>query len=187
MPGQGVPIDLRAVILAEAAWIGDDSACDKYGITKRTLQRIRRRSGTDVALMQALEVKKRAFERRWLEDLDGTIGAAIRTVRVCAEEVAKDPRSAKNPAIIKELAGAVKLLADVKLANRVIDARLAAMQMDGGPVPESHQLGPGEVEIAPGVIITSPELSEVDEARGFTTETPSVIDLAVGEQEPDLP
>lgn len=173
--------NLHAIVLAEAAWLGDEVACEKYGISRRTLQRIRRSAGTDLALMQALEVKKRLFEKRWLEDLDSSIGAAIRTVRVCADEVAKDSRAAKNPQIIKELAGAIKLLADVKLANRVIDARLKQLTDDNGPVDESHLLKPGEREIAPGVIIMSPELDEADEAREFTTESPSLVDLAVAE------
>lgn len=174
-------MDVRAVLLAEAAWIGDEAACEKYGVSKRSLQRFRRQAGTDMALMQALEAKRKAFEARWLEDLDLSLGEAIRTIRVCALEVAKDPKSAKNPAIIKELAGSIKMLADVKLANRVIEARLLGLNSGQQPADESHRLQPGEIEIAPGIIVQSPELAEANQAADFTTEVPSLVDLATQE------
>lgn len=179
--GHPIPEDIKPIILAEAAWLGDQTACEKYGISLRSLQRLRRSVGTDVALLQSLEAKKRLFEKRWLEELDSSIGAAIRTIKTCADAVAADPRASKNPAVIHEIAGAVKLLADVKLANRVIDARLKGLERPNEDTPDkpSEYLLPGEIELAPGVIITSPELDEVKEAAGFTTESPSLIELSL--------
>jgi len=178
-PGQVIPQEIKAVVLAEAAWLGDKAACEKYGISERSLQRIRRAAGTDVAMLQSLAVKQRQMEKRWMEDIDVTIGGAVRTINFCAEEVRRDPRAAKNPEMIKALSSAAKTLADIKLANRVIDARLR--QIEGAnvdePVDEEHLLKPGEVEIAPGVIICSPELNELEEMRNISTESSSIIDL----------
>lgn len=173
--GEPVPQDIRAAILTEAAWAGDLVTCEKYGIVQRTLQRWRRAITYDDALAEAIAEKKKAFEKRWLDDLDLSLGQAVRAVGACARAVEADPKACKNPAIIHELAVAVRLLADVKMASKVIDARLEVMRQNQlPPASNGHngeeernppRLMPGEVEIAPGVFVLSPASAALEESE----------------------
>ena len=169
-PGVPVRDDIRAAIIAEAAWAGDEATCAKFGISRRTLQRFRRALATDVELALALAAKQEAFEQRWLGEIDVTLGKAIRTIGEIAESVLKDPTAKRNPAMLHELTYSAKVLSDVKLAKTIIDARLAGLNPSTAPIREDHQLGPGETQLAPRLVIPSPESFDSPSASDFAIE-----------------
>lgn len=169
-PGVPVRTDIRAAIVAEAAWAGDEATCAKFGISRRTLQRFRRALETDPELALALAAKQEAFEQRWLGDIDITLGKAIRTIGEIADKAVKDPSAARNPAMLHELVYAAKMLSDVKLAKTIIDARLKGLNPSTEPIHPNRQLGPGETQLAPGLVIPAPESFETPSASDFAIE-----------------
>jgi hypothetical protein len=169
-PGVPVRPDIRAAIIAESAWAGDEATCAKFGISRRTLQRFRRALENDPELMLALTAKQQAFEQRWLGEIDVTLGKAIRTIGEIADKVIKDPTASRNPAMLHELTYAAKMLSDVKLAKTIIDARLAGLNPSTSPIREDHQLNPGETQLAPRLVIPAPESFETPSASDFAIE-----------------
>jgi hypothetical protein len=118
-------------VVVEAAYFGDEPSCAKYGVSARTLQRYRRRLATDGNLAKIVARKREAFDREWALSLNRTIGKAASAIEAVSDEIAKDPKQAsKNPAILEALAKALYTCASVKLANRVIDARIFAGRFD---------------------------------------------------------
>lgn len=169
-PGIPVRTDIKAAIIAESAWAGDEATAAKYGISRRTIQRMRRALETDTELALALAVKQQAFEQRWLGDIDVTLGKAIRTIGEIAESVLRDPTAKRNPAMLHELTYSAKVLSDVKLAKTIIDARLAGLNPTTPPIGEDRQLNPGETQLAPRLVIPSPDSFETPSASEFAIE-----------------
>lgn len=108
-----------ATILVEAAFSNDKTAAEKYGVTTRTVQRYRDRLETDDELALLVAIKKQRFEDGWADELSGAIRSSIRFLQRAANEA--DP---KDPAVIHAVAGSLKILADVTLTKKVLDARL---------------------------------------------------------------
>lgn len=172
-PGRLVRPDIRAAILLEAAMLGDEPAATKFGVGVRSIQRWRRSVGVDEILSAEIESKKKIFEERWLSDLDITIGKAIRTVGSAVDSIALDPKTARNPELLHEVVQAVRILADVRLATKVIDARLEQMKRDQLPPAPSN---PDEVDLGDGVYLSLAPGPE-DLAAPGTPEAPEDIDF----------
>jgi hypothetical protein len=131
MNGLKVDDQVVAQVLIESAYGSDEATCAKYGVSLRSLQRYRRRLITDDSLAKIVERKREAFDRQWATTLNRAIGKATSAIEAIAGEIAKDPKQAsKNPAILEALAKALYTCASVKLANRVIDARISAGRFD---------------------------------------------------------
>jgi hypothetical protein len=111
--------DRAAAVLVEAAYFGDKAAADRYGITVRSVERYRERLDDDIELSAFVTIKKQEFEDRWAEELPAAIRASIRFLAKAANEA--DHKDAQT---IYSVAGALKILADVTLTKRVLDARL---------------------------------------------------------------
>jgi hypothetical protein len=111
--------DLAAAVLLEAVFSTDAVACEKYGITVRTLCNYRKRLHTDSNFADFFRTKKEAFDLAWVNEMPIALRKAIRFI-ARATEVA-DPR---NPAVIERIAGAIKIIAEVQMTGKFIDARI---------------------------------------------------------------
>lgn len=110
-----------AQIIAEAVMGGITATCDKYGISQRTFHRWRARlTAGDTILAEKVTVKMAALERDWAEELPEAIRAAIAFLKRSGEVA-----DAKDPQAIHSVAGALKILTDVTLSRRLIDAKIA--------------------------------------------------------------
>jgi hypothetical protein len=108
-----------AVVLVEAAYYGDKAASERNGVTERTVRNYRERLNEDTELSASFLIKKQLFDESWADELPGAIRAGIQFLARAAREA--DPRDAQT---IYSMAGALKILADVTLTKRVLDARL---------------------------------------------------------------
>lgn len=108
-----------AVALVEAAYYGDGPAAKRYRLSERSIRNYRKRLENDIDLAALFLIKKQQFEDGWAEELPGAIRAAIRFLGKAAN--AADPCDHQA---IHSVAGALKILADVTLTKKVLDARL---------------------------------------------------------------
>lgn len=108
-----------ASVLVEAAYFGDKAAADRFGLNVRTIERYRARLDEDTELSAFVAIKKQKFEDGWAEELPAAIRASIRFLAKAATEA-----DHKDSQTIHSIAGALKILADVTLTKKVLDARL---------------------------------------------------------------
>src|ERR1051325_2677946 len=117
--------ELAAEVLLTAIFTTDAEACEKYGVSLRSLRRWRQQlAAGDPELAAFVHTKKAVFDAAWAERLSPALSRGLQALDKCFAEIMTDPRLCKNPVIIHALAGAVHILADVDLSNRVIDSRL---------------------------------------------------------------
>lgn len=112
-------LDRAAMILVEAAYYGDKKTAEKHGISERTISNYRSRLAEDGELSVFFHIKKQEFEDKWADELPAAIRAGIQYLAKAANEA--DP---KDPKAIYSIAGALKILADVALTKKVLDARI---------------------------------------------------------------
>jgi hypothetical protein len=134
---------IMATILLEAAYTSDTRACERYGISDRTLRNYRRRlaEGGDAELAAFFRDGKAALDRQWAEALPGALRQGIDCIGECARAVASDEYRRKDPLTISAVARAVKICAEVFYAGRVIDARLASLGAER--LPDDEPTGDG--------------------------------------------
>lgn len=126
--------EFAATVLLEALFTSDRKACEKYGITTRTVENYRARLNSDADFSAFFLKKKAQLDRAWADDLTATARKAARFIGSVAES--DDPALRRNPAMVHAMAGALKICVDAYLTNRMIDARLADTDRPADGVPE---------------------------------------------------
>lgn len=118
-----------ALILAEAIHARDDKAtAQKHGKSLRTLQRWREKADADPALAQLVAEKLALLDQRWAEKIPSAMEAALDYIeRAC--------RSTQiDSSMLYSVTGALKVISEIQMARRMIDARLnRAAQAPGTP------------------------------------------------------
>jgi len=148
MGDRGPRIDLHAAarLLVEADLFGDDVAAKRHNVSDKTVRRYRKLQQTCPELGQLVREKAAAGiealhgdpDGDWCKDLGPAIREQIAFLRKAAQAV--DP---SDPKAIYSVAGALKILADVALTSRVLDARIAGstgtLRTEGGQVLPAHE------------------------------------------------
>ncbi len=116
--------ELIAAILLEAVYTRDKTACERFGITDRTLRNYRQRMATDPEISAFFRIKKKAFDEAWAEQLPLTLRQSIQTVAEMCRAIGDDPVMRKNPFALEKVAAAMKVCAEVYYTGKVIDHRL---------------------------------------------------------------
>ena len=111
--------EFASIVIVEAAFFGDKPTAAKYGISPRTIHRYRKRLNEDAQLSALVKIKKDLMEQEWAKDMPAAIRASIEFLRKAANNAKTD-----DPDAIHAVAGALKILSEVALTKRVIDARL---------------------------------------------------------------
>ena len=119
--------ELAATALLEAAYTTDEMVCERYGISRRSLQRWRKALGTDNELAQSVATKKAAMDVAWAESLPAALRNSLEFIAGACAKAKDDPTAYRNPLLISAVAGALKLCAEVFYTGRVLDARLARL------------------------------------------------------------
>ncbi len=114
--------DRLATILVEAAFFGDKSVVQKWGITQRTIINYRNRMAENDELSQVFILKKDRFEQEWATEIPTAIRAGIHFLGEAAKQA--DP---SNPEHIHAVAGAVKILAEIGLTKEILDAKIGGL------------------------------------------------------------
>lgn len=116
--------ELAAAVIVDALFSTDKAACERYGISLRSLQNYRQKLAEDEELALIFARKKAEFDKTWVDGLPGALRSAIQFIADSSEAARADPNYKKNPMVIQAIAGAMKLCADVYLTSRVVEARL---------------------------------------------------------------
>lgn len=111
-----------AAALVEAAYYGDKQAAERYGLTRQTLHNYRQRLSTDDDFLLVFTIKKQAFEDGWADELPGAIRSAIRYLAFAADKHREV--QTVDAQTVHAVAGSLKILADVTMTKKVLDARL---------------------------------------------------------------
>lgn len=137
--------DFAALVLYDAAVFGDRFATEKYGITKRSISRYRKRLQTDPILSQ------KVFELR--KGIVPPKTSAQDAMDAALEFIQDAPKHLERGRVQDLLAVAqtYKTIAEIELAGKIIDARLA--QIPG-------QLGTADRQMATGTVETTAERVE---------------------------
>lgn len=123
--------DLVARVLVEALYLSDQKACERNGISIRTLQYYRKRLAEgNPGLIEAISRYKKAMDREWASSLPVALGQSVEVIASAAAAAKDDKNSLRNPMMISAIAGAMKLLADVYYTGRIIDARIGAGKVE---------------------------------------------------------
>lgn len=116
--------ELAAAILVEALYTTDKDTCEKYGISIRSLQNYRQRLATDAELALIFARRQKDSYSLWVDEVPVALFKAIKFIGQAADSVSVDANYRRNPMVIEAVAGALKLVAEVHFANKVITARL---------------------------------------------------------------
>lgn len=127
--------ELAATVLLEAIYTTDKKACEKYGITDRTLRRYRQRLATDSELSAIVRTKKEKLDEAWADELPIALRRGIQVIGECVEAVSQDEKAKKDANVIHAISGALKICADMQLTSRVIDARYSKGNRQPDEVP----------------------------------------------------
>ncbi len=102
--------ELAATVLLEAMFTTDAMACEKYGITIRSVQRWRQRLGEgDQELAFLVSAKKALLDAEWAGQLPKILRKGFEALGKCFEAIEADPEAQKNPVVIHALAGALRI------------------------------------------------------------------------------
>lgn len=113
--------DKAARIVLDAVVMGDRPACEKHGISLRTLQRYRTKLEDDAELSQVVAQKKEMQDEAWANEIPSAIAACINYLKDSAAACVPG-----NPDAIHAVSGALKIMTEVELTRKLIDARLAS-------------------------------------------------------------
>lgn len=111
-----------AMVLVEAVFFGDQSAADRYSLTKRTVRGYRERLSTDKELSSLFQIKKDAFESGWAEEIPAAMRQGTRFIIRAAQE-----GDASDPDMVHSIAGAMKILAEIGLTKEILDVRYGGL------------------------------------------------------------
>jgi hypothetical protein len=144
-PGRKIDLDLAARILVDARYMGMDAAAARHNVSSITAKRYAVLAESDPILKQKVQEKLALAETKldgnWIESLPGAIKGHVEFLQR-ASRVA-DPQ---DPKAIYSIAGALKILTDVALTSRVIDARLSNTDRpdreEAGSIPSSEEGSP---------------------------------------------
>lgn len=122
------PPELKAQIIAESVASGIKATCEKYDISRRSMERWKKQLKTgDATLSQLVAGKLEKVERDWLAEIPSVLVDTVAFLQRAAKEA--DP---KDPDAIHAVAGAFKLMADVINARDFMADRLGQSQQATG-------------------------------------------------------
>ncbi|MEL6225282.1 MAG: hypothetical protein AAFR31_21855 [Cyanobacteria bacterium J06627_8] len=109
-----------ACALVDAILMGDRAAAEKYEVTYRSIQEWRARLSTDPKLVQLFQEKKQIQDAAWGDEIPNAIASGIKFLTRAAQECKPD-----DPDAVHAIAGYIKILSEISMTRKVIDARLA--------------------------------------------------------------
>jgi len=113
-----------AQIIAEAIFTNVRDTANKYGIAERTIERWRDKVSIDAELSALVEVKKRAFQRRWVDEAGAFISQGFKYLH----EAANSPNLSAE--MVHAIAGAMKIASEIVTIREVLDARLSGQDRE---------------------------------------------------------
>ncbi len=119
--------DQIAQILVEAMFTSDQIAAAQHGIATRTIERWRDKINIDTNLSRLVEIKRQAFQRRWIEKAGAFLDQDLEYLHKAAQT------QNVTPEMIHALAGALKIVSEIITIREVLDARLTGQNREDDP------------------------------------------------------
>ena len=132
--------DRAASILVDAAYWGDKAAAERAHVCERTIRRWRGTMASDAELSSLVQVKKAEVDAAWADSISAAIVAVIEYLRDAARVLPKN-----KPENVHAVAGALKILADIRMTKAVLDARVARQLGDESRVAAARSILTGSV------------------------------------------
>lgn len=108
-----------AMILVDAAYLGDKPAAEKHCISERSIRNWRKKLDEDPEFSASFQLKKQAMEADWASELPTAIKAGIKYLKEAAENASRN-----DPDVIHAVAGGLKILTEARAMKDILDARL---------------------------------------------------------------
>jgi 3-phosphoglycerate kinase len=118
------PDEQVAQIVVEAMFTSVRDAANKYGIAERTIERWRDKVEINPHLSRLVEIKKRAFQRRWVEEAGAFISQGFAYLHKAANS------QNLSAEMIHAIAGAMKIASEIVTIREVLDARLSGQDRE---------------------------------------------------------
>ena len=109
-----------------------DLACNRYGISSKSLQRYRHALPDDPELSAIVHTKKLALDAAWAEALPKALAKGLQAIEGCYGAIQADSAAQKDPAVIHALAGALKICAELYFTGKILDARMQGLPSVSG-------------------------------------------------------
>lgn len=119
--------DQIAQILVEAMFSNVRNTANKYDIAERTIERWRDKAEYDVELSKLIGIKKRAFQRRWVDEAGAFISQGFSYLHKAADS------QNLSAEMIHAIAGAMKIASEIITIREVLDARLSGQDREDNP------------------------------------------------------
>lgn len=116
-----------ANILIDAIYLGDAKACERYGISDRTLRRYKERLASDRELSALVHNKNEEIGKHVVPDCLYAVRAAskyIIDVSMNMDEITK-----RNPEMLHAVAGAMKISMEAAVTYQYIQAKLRSLNV----------------------------------------------------------
>lgn len=118
------PDEQIAQIVVEAMFTSVRDAANKYGISERTVERWRDKVEINPYLSKLVEIKKRAFQRRWVDEAGAFISQGFAYLHKAANS------QNLSAEMIHAIAGAMKIASEIVTIREVLDARLSGQDRE---------------------------------------------------------
>jgi hypothetical protein len=105
--------DRIAAILADAQALGDKTACDNWNISRKTLDRHRKRAAQHPELSKVVAHKKEVLERTWADDRGRVLRRILARIDMLVAEAPVEQ--------LRDVVGAAKVLGDLELVARALN------------------------------------------------------------------
>lgn len=125
-----------ATILVDAAYLGDPKAAQRNGCSERTIRNYRDRLESDEEFAALFQKKCDVYESRWADALAEPMRAAAEFLTQAATRA-----NVQNAEVITAIAGALKIMADVRVTKEILDVRLAQVNRREGAEDRSVVAG----------------------------------------------
>ncbi len=112
--------ELAARVLIEASISGDKVAAQKYDVEERTVRNYRARLETDPHFSAFFRLKQKETQDAWVSGLTPAIMAGIDFLQRAAQNL--EP---KDPEAVKAVTESVRVLSELAITTKVINARYA--------------------------------------------------------------
>jgi hypothetical protein len=134
--------EFAALVIVDAMVLGDRKAAEIHGVSPRTVKRYRNRFKTDPKLTQLVTHLRQTILQPKKPRLEDAIASTIEWIEDAPKHLDRD-----NPDHLEVITRAFKTLSEINLANRMIDARLAALPGQTGT--GNQQMVSRTIEVSP--------------------------------------
>jgi hypothetical protein len=137
--------ELAAMMLADSVVMTDVEVAARYGKSTDTVGNYRAQLATDPLLAGMVAARLEERRKAWAGEVPAVLREAMTTIMTIARNIRTDPTWQKNPGALKEVTGAFEVVAKVKLANDVLNARIPRGRgEDGGQTAGDAAGGDGD-------------------------------------------